>query len=149
MKVLKAKIKVEQTGNRTKYIYPKIWLDNIKKIPVILYPNDNTDDIKEVDQTYKTIFVTVPDDLYDTFLKSPEFSKHDQIEMDNFAEKHLPVKDRITDPEKVIGILAKSILGTPLTKEEQDAINPEKTELGINKTKSWEERCVKYGVTNI
>ena len=71
MKVLKAKICITHKNGATQYIgYPQIWLDNKEKIPMILYPNDRSDEILNREgKLCQIVFPVVPDDLAMELLK--------------------------------------------------------------------------------
>jgi len=63
MKIIKAKIKVSHANGGTEYVYPQIWLDNVTEIPMIVYPNDRTDEVSESGETYQICYPVVPDEL--------------------------------------------------------------------------------------
>lgn len=48
-------------------------------------------------------------------------------------------REKIVDQTEVLKICAKAVIGTALTQEEKDALNPDNPTPGINKTKSFEE----------
>lgn len=147
MKVLKAKVYVDQSNGSTKYTYPQVWLDNKERIPEILYPNDRTDQGTDQNGTYQWVYPIVPDDVAAELTKLDEFEIADRIELETYAAKHAPVIERVTNPDKVISVLAKIARGEELTKQDTDTIDPEKPESGIVKTKPWlEEAEAKYGL---
>lgn len=147
MKVLKAKVYVDQSNGATKYTYPQTWLDNKERIPEILYPNDRSDQGTDEKGTYQWVYPIVPDDVAQELIKLPEFTTPDRTELELYADKHAPVVERINNPDKVISILAKVTRGEKLTLAEQDAIDPTKPESGIVMTKPWLQQAEEtYGL---
>ena len=90
MKILKAKIYVDQSGGSTKYTYPQVWLDNRERIKEILYPQDRSDQGNDAKGTFQLVYPVVPDDVATELLKLPEFSVANRTEFENYSTKHYP-----------------------------------------------------------
>ena len=131
MKVLKAKVKVTHDNNATQYHYSKEWLDNKHLIPIILYPTTREDEFEENGEIFKTIYPCVPDDLDLGFPQATE----DEVRA--FSEKHAPVKEVVTDSDKILAVVAKLVRNEELTVEEANAIDPTNSESGIILSKNW------------
>lgn len=150
MKILKVKIEVTHENGGTQYIgYPKIWLDNTNKIPEILYPKDRTDEVDENGKTYQIVYPVLPDDLYEKMKDLPICSEPNLTEFTIYSDKHAPSVEVINNQQKVISILAKVGRKQILTKQEENALDPDNQEIGINKTEKWTDKIQKYGITNI
>jgi hypothetical protein len=150
MKILKVKIEVTHNNGATQYVgYPKEWLDNKEKISNILYPGDRTDEVGEGGKLYQIVYPVLPDDLYDKMKNLPICSEPNLAELTAYSDKHAPQVERITDENKVIGILAKTAQGKVLTKADKDALDPENPTPGITKTKRWIDEIKQYGITNL
>lgn len=146
MKLLKAKVKITHNDGATQYTYPQIWLNNKERIPSILYPKDRTDELVEGNALYQVVFPVVPDDLYDEFLKLPEFSIPSQAEVQSYTDKHLPKREVMQDESKVLSLLAKVGRGNALTQQEKDALDPAHPTKGLGMSKDFVEICNDYGV---
>lgn len=138
MKLLKAKVYVDQSKGNTTYSYPDAWMENVERIPAIFYPNDRSDQGKDEKGTYQVVYPIVPDDLVDAFLKLG-FEMADRKEVEAYTLKHNPPKETITDQNKVLAITAKVALGATLTQTEKDSLDPLKEETGVSMSKSWLE----------
>ena len=150
MKILKVKIEVTHVNGATQYVgYPREWLDNKERIPTILYPSDKTDEIIEGGKIYQVVYPILPDDVYDIMKRLPICSEPTKAEIEAYSDKHLPQTIIINDQNKILTILAKAALEEKLTKEEKDALNPDKPTSGVTKTKKWTDNLIEYGVTNI
>jgi len=148
MKIIKAKIKVTHDGGGTQYVYPQIWLDNVANIPMVTYPNDRTDEVVDRTGSYQIVYPAVPDELYNKMLaEHPEiFSVANRLEFETYSDKHYPVKDRITDQDAVMTVLAKVALKEVLTETDEAVINPTSPTAGINKTERVVDTVTqKYG----
>lgn len=150
MKIIKAKIKVSHANGGTEYVYPQIWLDNVTEIPMIVYPNDRTDEVSESGETYQICYPVVPDELQTQMLaEHPEiFSVAEKTEFEAYADKHYPQKTIITDTDKVLSILAKSATGETLTKKDKDALDPQNETTGVTLSKRTADiATIDYGAT--
>jgi len=148
MKLIKAKIYVEQDAGGTRYTYPAIWLDNKERIPAILYPQDRSDQGTDEKGTFQFVYPVVPDDLVAAFEKEG-FEVADSQDAQAYSDKHAPAREVIEDQSKVIKILAKVALDTPLTQKEKEALDPLSPEKGITMSKSFIEIARDYGADNV
>jgi hypothetical protein len=148
MKVIKAKIKVDQSQGSTQYEYPSIWLANKERIPMIVYPNDRSDQVSDEKGEYQIVYPVVPDDLYEEMLKlHPEqFEPAGQAEFEQYADKHHPRKVVTLDQNKVNEIVSKIALGKPVTKDEKNSINPEVDGGAVVKSKRVVDEVIEMGV---
>ncbi len=139
MKVIKASIEVTHENGGTQYVgYPKVWLDNKERIPAILYPNDRTDEVQKDGKLSQVVYPVIPDDLEVAFL-AEGFELADPAELKAYSDKHTPSRETITDQTKILMILSKVALDTPLTQKEKEALDPTKPEAGITLTKTFVE----------
>lgn len=148
MKLIKAKVYIEQDASGTRYSYPSVWLDNKERIPAILYPQDSSDQGADEKGTFQFVYPLVPDDLVFDFEKEG-FEVADSQDAQAYSDKHAPAREFIQDQTKVISILAKVALDTPLTQKEKDALNPLSDEKGITMSKSFIEIARDYGADNV
>lgn len=150
MKVIKAKIKVTHDGGATQYVYPKLWMDNVSRIPQVTYPNDRSDEVIDKSETFQIVYPVVPDDLYEEMLtKEPDvFSVADQIEFEAYSDKHYPQKEIITDTNAVLVVLARAQKGEVLTQGDKDILDPNSPVQGISRTERVVDTVItKYGAT--
>lgn len=145
MKILKIKIvRSANVGGGTHYTYPSSY--NAGKVifgPVYDLPDNVSGQLSEY------IIVGIRDTDSASFLAGngveengivneiTEISQEDAIAL---GDVRVPQIQKITNPTIVLEICAKAALGVELTQEEQDAINPDNSAIGINKTKSFTER---------
>lgn len=148
MKIIKAKIKVDQSQEGTRYEYPSIWLANKERIPMIVYPSDRSDQVSDEKGEYQIVYPVVPEDLYEEMLKlHPEqFEPADQVEFEKYADKHHPRKIITLDQNKVNEIVSKVTLGVPVTLDEKNSINPEVEGGAIVKSKRVVDDVIELGV---
>jgi len=150
MILLKMRIKRSSTGGSTHYDYPVPFYDAYKVIFGPYYESGLEEVAKEVRDRAdddEFIIIGVDEDDAPNFLKANghkdgegfEFScvELSQAEMEELGSKWTKQQEKITDNEKVTRILAKSARGVALTQEEKDALDPEKSEVGINLTKHF------------
>lgn len=141
MKILKAKVYVDQSGGKTTYIYPQVWLDNKEKFPAIMYPNDRTDQGTDEGGTYQWVYPVVPDDLAATLLALPEFSAPTRADVQAYADKHWPAVETILDSTKVLTVVAKILRQEALTLDERKALDPADPTPGVNRTVDFLKRA--------
>lgn len=140
MKIIKAKVYIEQDENSTRYVgYPTLWMQNKEKIPHIIYPRDRSDQATDRVGTYQTIYAVVDDAVYDVLIQDPQCSTPTRNEIVDYQNKHEPKEYVIEDQAIVTSILAKQARGDKLTLEERNALDPEKAERGITKSKQFLE----------
>ena len=131
MKTVKVKVEVKRVGGATHSVYPPEcrarWL-------VI-----ETDTIEEGGKKYQWRMALMPDSLADNLVsKYPnDYKIVNDEEANAFGRKYFSQETKIGDEKKILAILAKQALGKKLTIEEQDALNPDKSESGISKTNEF------------
>jgi len=136
-KIIKAKVYYTKDASGTHYSggYPKNWQAN--KIAVMGYGDAGEDERG----TYDIVMGLIREDDYATQLISDNPGVVWEIQKDEaneFGDKYWrPQTVKILDQRKVIEILAKAVRGEKLTQKERDAIDPEKPERGLNKTKKF------------
>jgi len=144
MKLIKMKINNVQVKGGTHYEYPKPYYDPRK----VRYGPFYEGGVKErgIDETYIVFGVEDGDALQ--FLEANgksiggfvysvvELTREEALE---FGNAHTKQSVKITDQNKVLELCAKAVLGVELTKEEKSALDPNTSDLGISKTKSFEE----------
>lgn len=143
MKIIKAKIYYTKDKKGTHYSggYPKTW--EAEKIPFILYGDT---DVDTNGKNIQWVFTIVPEDIYDKMIQDEQCqfcSKEESLAM---GDKYYSTREKITDNEKILKILAKTAREEILTEDEKNALNPDHPESGVNKSKSFEDICNEYGV---
>lgn len=87
------------------------------------------------------------------FLKAEGFVKDgftygvvevDRTESLSLGNKWTKQVEKILDQNKVLAICAKVAIGGNITKKEKDALDPDNSEIGINKTAPFEESLDKF-----
>ncbi|MFA5185356.1 MAG: hypothetical protein WC551_02625 [Patescibacteria group bacterium] len=146
MKVLKGKVEIEQTDGATRYIYPDFWMSVVSRLPAVLYPNTRGEEIEEGGKKFQPVFVFVPDELVDEMKEKCGLVDAEKAEFEDFSDKHYPEKPRVTDVEKVLLIVSKTASGKKLTKDDEDALNPESPVPGIEKIGGYKKIAQAYGV---
>ena len=143
------KVQVDYSANNTHYIYPSPWVDGAdawkyKALDWMDTPTKGSTDFGENGNTYRYVYVVVPNDVADAMDAHPDVDCEvcDRSEWETFDATHYPAKPQIKDEAKVMTILAKAALGEQLTDEEKDALNPDKEALGINYPISRLERIL-------
>jgi len=132
-KILKVKIKRDQTPAGTHYTYPLEY--DAKKIQVLCY--ESTGELEVVQNRgnkNEYCIGVVKDEHASQFLKSKDIIEITQKNANVLGRKWRPQREKIIDQEKVMMILAKIGQGKGLTQIEKDALNPDKAEAGINKS---------------
>lgn len=154
MKLIRMKIRRTQGGGATHYDYPTPHYDPQKVVYGPIYEGG----LDEVVQSNivprgnidEYILIGVADGDLIQFMKAEGYVyggfTYGAVEVDKIAalvdgnKWTGPQVNKITDPNKVIEVLAKIARKETLTIEEEDAINPDKRDVkGIVKTKSFEE----------
>ena len=138
MKIIKAKVYIEQTNSVTRYTeYPTGWLENKSSIPDILYPQDRTDHGTDEKGLFQILYAVVEDDAYEVIIQSPLTSVPTREEIETYQAKHRAVREVVKNEDNVIKILAKTARGIELNQKEKDVLDPEKSEEGINKSRTF------------
>ena len=150
MKIIKMRVKKVEGAGVTKYTYPETYdAQKVKWGP--FYEGALPEKIEEVRQRGlddEYIIFGVDDKDASQFLSSnaklekgftfaaQEITKEEALVDGNAWTM---VREKITDQSKVIAILAKIARDEVLTQTEKDSLDPDKPEIGINKSKSFEE----------
>ena len=139
MKMLKVGvIRSKISGGGTHYTYPLEY--QAQKIQILGYESgDESNDIATRGDKDEYCIGVVKDVDAPQFLKSPditEITRDDAILLGNKWRKQT---ETITDQNKVISIIAKKMRNEALSQKEIDALDPNKAETGINKSKSFTE----------
>ena len=147
MKILKVKIKRNQSGGKTSYIYPPQY--NAKKFNVLVYESLLTDGYNKVvgkGNKEEIVIGLVQDYDATSFLVSPDITEITKAEADTFLGIDLDKKiDKITDQDEVLRVLAKAARKETLSVEDLDVIDPKKPTKGIGSSKSFNEVLGEYG----
>jgi hypothetical protein len=145
MKIIKMKIQRLDIGGGTRYVYPKPYYEPKKVIFGPVYEAG----AKERGMNYEYIIFGVRDADVSGFLAANsqvsggftfEVQEIDRNTAIADADPWAPQTERIIDQTKILAICAKAVRGEVLTQQEKDALDPNKTEIGINKTPSFTER---------
>lgn len=158
MKLIKMRIRRDNTGGNTHYEYPVPYYDAYKIVFGPIYESglsENCPDILTRDEDDEFIVIGVKDEDLTQFLgcnnvvdagsghvwTAVELTPAEAIVLGNIWTKQI---EKITDQDVVTKILAKIGRSEELTQQEKDALNPDNAEPGINKTKSFEEDLNAY-----
>jgi len=142
-KILKVKIKREPIlGGGTHYVYPPEY--NAKKIQVLCYESMGEEDKVKARGDYEYCIGVVKDEDAPAFLKSNDIVEINETKAKIDGKKWRPQTERIIDEKEVLRICAKAVSGESLTQKEKDALNPDKAEIGVNKSKSFSDLLDEY-----
>jgi len=145
VKILRVKAKRDKTNGVTRYTYPAQY--DAKKINVLQYESmsdDGLDDIKARGMKDGYLIGVVSDEDAPEFLKSRDIVEIDFETAVTLGTRWRKIVDTITDPSRVINILAKKARGIDLEEVDVNAIDPLKPELGINRRMSFREKLKRY-----
>jgi len=143
MKIVKMKIKREMGGGKTHYVYPKPYYDR-DKVRFLIYEKDAL----ARGEDWQYILIGVKDADLAGFLGANGHVVSNftftAVEIDRDAaiidgEEWAPQTEKITDQSKLLKIIAKYMRKEELTEKEKDALDQDKPEKGINKSKSFTE----------
>lgn len=150
MKLLKMKIKRTDIDGGTHYDYPTPYYDANKVIFGPIYEGgieDNLETIKNRKSNDEFIIIGVEDSNMNNFLSANGYKDNSGfefscVEITQTVAEQDGIRwtrqiEKITDMNRVVTILAKIGRGETLTQKEKDALNPDNSEIGINKTKSF------------
>lgn len=127
-KTVKVKMTRVQNQGRIQNSYPMEY--DPTKIQIIAYEGIN-------DASKPYCIGVVKDEDLDSFVTSLDIVEITQQEAETLGNTWRPQVTRIIDEQKIIGILEKVSNSQELTQAEKDAINPENSELGINKSTAF------------
>lgn len=143
MKIIKMKIQSTRTQGGTHYEYPSAYIPQ-----KVRYGPFYESGVKERGGDYTYILFGVNDADAPQFLSANGLAKGgftfeaveaDKTEALEFGNAHTQQSTKIMDQEKVLMICAKVASGGILTQEDKDVLDPDSPEIGINKTKSFQE----------
>lgn len=140
MKILKVKIKKKRTAGQCNFEYPDDW--DAGKISVLAY-EDHPENLGDVEEACLCV---TDDETAKKLLKHPEVQKITVGEANEFGKRWRPARVKITDEDKVCGIIRKALshpdvvdkLNDVLEKIEVDALNENNPEPGIGKGKKFD-----------
>ena len=141
MKLIKLKISRDQNAARTHYTYPKEY--NATKVRFgPFYEShlpENVNEIVSRGNADELILFGVSDKDAPSFLANTdaqELSYDDALALGNAWTKQI---ERITNPNKILALVAKAVRGEALTLNEKAALDPNSQEPGINKSKAFKD----------
>ena len=83
--------------------------------------------------------ISLPDEMAETYAQDPDMAIIDEAEADNLMESwriaNGAPEESVVDPTRITAIRAKQEAGIPLSQADVDALDPAKSERGINKTR--------------
>jgi hypothetical protein len=124
-KIIKVKMNRVQNGNRIHNDFPVSY--DPKKVKVLAY-----EDLDDVNKEY-CIGVIADEDLA-SFTASSDIEEIDQATANTLGLVWRPQVNRITNQQKILAILDKVHNSTGLSLTDQDAIDPDNAEPGVNKS---------------
>ena len=143
--LVKAK-RSRNSGGGTHYTYPPEY--DAQKIQVLCYESSGENSIVSARdnsaQPYEFLIGVVSDEDSIQFLKSHDIREIHQVEANEKGRRWRPQVERVIDQGKVMMILAKHARGEELTQEELDVIDPEKSNLGINKSQLFDDLLLEH-----
>ena len=138
MKILKVKIKREQTGGGTHYVYPSEY--DAEKITVLRYESTEKEaDVIARGNTDEYLIGCVSDVDASQFLASGDIVELTKIDAIILGDTWVTKMETITNRDRVIQVLAKYTRGEKLTQQDKDILDPNHSETGIGKTRSFTE----------
>ena len=141
MKLIKLKISRDQNAIRTHYSYPKEY-DASKVRFGPFYESSLEENLTRITargNIDEFILFGVLDKDAPSFLANPdaqELSYDDALVLGNAWTKQI---ERVTNPAKVLSLVAKAVRGETLGQVEKAALDPNSQESGINKSKAFKD----------
>jgi len=152
-KLIKVRIKRNQTGGTTRYTYPTEY--NAHKINVICYESilaggydkvRNREDEHGKKNNHEYCIGVVSDIDAPQFLASPDIVEITRAEADEFFGEELDKKvEKVTDQNAVLSIAAKALRGETLTDEDKKAIDPSDSTPGVGQSRSYNDALKELG----
>ena len=140
MKIVKVKLaRNSNPGGGTHLTYPEHYHSD--QIDILRYCG--SEDFPNKDFAY-CIGVLKKDEYLDEFLKSPEIVEIQEAQACADGDKWQPQIEIVKDSNKVVSILAKKARGIQLEQKDLDALDPDKDEAGIGKSKSVSDMLQAY-----
>lgn len=135
-KIIKVKVRHEsKPGGVTHYVYPPEYDANLIEVTCYEFASMG---INSGDRSDEYCIGVVSDKNAPEFLKSDDIIEMSDADARIDGRKWRPQNERITDPDRVIMICKKAAAGTALTNDDKDAIDPDKSVAGIEKTISYD-----------
>lgn len=148
MKLLKVKIKRNQTEAKTSYVYPSAY--DAKKFNVLVYETQLTggyDKVKNKGNKEEIVIGMVKDEDAATFLASPDIVEITRAEADAFLGEDLHKKvEKITDQNAVLSVLSKIARKETLSEKDLKTIDPTDPTPGITQSRSLNDALVENGL---
>lgn len=148
MRLLKITVQVNREEGRTHYTYPQPDYDKLKIVFGPIYEGGMDKNCEEIwnrpgntkDNHDEYILVGVLDNgKIEEVLQNLVFEEITEQECLDCGNRWTGVSQTITDQDKIIQILVKFARKELLTVQEENALNPENPELGINRSKTFQE----------
>ena len=134
------------SGGGTHYEYPPEY--DSQKIQVLCYEsvgeNDKVTLRDKGTKPHEFLIGVVSDEDAPGFLKSPDINVIGQASAIEKGRRWRPQVEKILDQNKVLMVLAKVARGEVLTKGDKDAINPDNTANGINKSQKFDDLLAEH-----
>lgn len=139
-KILKVKIKREQTSASTHYTYPPEY--DAQKIQVMVYESmmpENLQVVKDRGNKDEYLIGVVKDEDATQFLASKDIVEINYNVALNQGNQWTKQVLKMTDPEKVALICQKIANNEALTAEEKNALDADNPEPGVTKSRSFQQ----------
>ena len=145
MKIVKAKVYYRRTSGKTTYReknfdgYPKCW-EHISPIGTLWSNEFGVQEFKDDNGTYQIWLLKTTDGDYDTCIHDLQCSPISEADAEAIAAYIDPDYDEpeeITNDAVVKRLTIKAMQGKPLTKDEENALDPDHPSKGISRKKSF------------
>ena len=150
MKIVKAKVYYRRTAGKTTYReknfdgYPKCW-EHISPIGALWSNEFGVQEFKDATGTYQIWLLKVTDEDYDICMYDPQISMLSEADAEPIAADLDPDYDEpeeITNDAVVKRLTIKAMQGKPITKDEENMLDPDHPSKGIGRKKSFLKRHV-------
>ena len=148
MKIVKAKVYYRRMGGKTTYRekrfdgYPKCW-EQISPVKALWSNEYGVQEFKDAAGTYQIWLLKVTDEDYDICVQDPQCSPLSETDAETIAADIDPDYDEpeeITSDAVVRRLTIKAMQGKPLSKDEENMLDPEHPSKGIGRKKSFLKR---------
>lgn len=151
MKLLKIKVKIDRRDGATHYTYPQPHYDMLRIVFGPIYEGGRSENLPDIwargsqESSEEYLLVGVENTLrVQDALQNSNIEEISEADCILLGTKWMGQEEKISDPNKVTLILAKSARGETLTQDELNALDPNNAEIGINKTLSFEDTLNRY-----
>ena len=144
MKLIKLKIHREYNNGSTRFFYPKEYdSSKIKFGPI--YESHDPENEKKVRArgNWEHIIIGIEEGYAKEFLRCPDAEEISEEDAKKLGHVWLPQYEVVKNPSKVLSILAKHARGQQLSQSDINVITPENSEMGLNRSPSFEELLAK------